>query len=181
MDKNQKIAAMNAIEDKIIEELGRTKAEDVGQFACLLDNLGRVDYFLNQLTDDSPSVIIGPTVTPTSIAGKRRRSKSDLAQEKPAEPEAPAPVEEPAPAEEAPATEPEPTPEPEPAPAAEIKPCPKPEPRLTKAEVRTQLSAYANSGADVAVLMQGMGYTRLSDVPESRYAELLELAKKAVQ
>lgn len=74
-------------------------------------------------------------------------------------------------------TEPSPEPKTEP----EIKPCPKPEHKLTKAEVRTALSAYANAGADVATVMQGMGYAKLSDVPEDKYPELLEAAKKAVQ
>lgn len=70
---------------------------------------------------------------------------------------------------------------PEPKAESEIKPCPKPEHKLTKAEVRTALSAYANAGADVATVMQGMGYAKLSDVPEDRYEELLAAAKKAVQ
>ncbi len=70
---------------------------------------------------------------------------------------------------------------PEPQPGGDVKPCPKPEHKLTKAEVRTALSAYANAGADVATVMQGMGYAKLSDVPEDKYPELLEAAKKAVQ
>ena len=61
-----------------------------------------------------------------------------------------------------------------------ITPAPKPEHTLTKLEVRSALASYANEGVDVAAIMLSMGYSKLSDIPDSKYAELLEAVKKAV-
>ena len=62
-----------------------------------------------------------------------------------------------------------------------VVPFPKPEPALTKTEVKARLTALANdNGVDVAKVMHDLGYQRLSDVPESRYAELLAKAEEAV-
>lgn len=62
-----------------------------------------------------------------------------------------------------------------------VVPFPKPEPALTKTEVKARLTALANdNGVDVAKVMHELGYQRLSDVPESRYAELLAKAEEAV-
>lgn len=60
-----------------------------------------------------------------------------------------------------------------------VVPFPKPEPALTKTEVKARLTALANdNGVDVAKVMHELGYQRLSDVPESRYAELLAKAEE---
>lgn len=60
-----------------------------------------------------------------------------------------------------------------------VVPFPKPEPTLTKIEVKARLTALANdNGVDVAKVMHELGYQRLSDVPESRYAELLAKAEE---
>ena len=57
---------------------------------------------------------------------------------------------------------------------------PEPEPP-TKDQVRAQLARYqANANLDVPALMKSMGYTKLSEIPEKRYWELLELAQKTV-
>ena len=87
--------------------------------------------------------------------------------------ETPTPTPEPEPE---PTPEPTPTPEPEPKP---VTPAPKPEPRLTKQEVISRLTYLANNGVDVAAVMGSLGFNRLSDVPESRYAELLDAANSA--
>lgn len=77
------------------------------------------------------------------------------------------------------AREPEPAPVEEPTPEP-VKPCPKPEHVPTKQEMVTQLSYYANEkNVDVAAIMAGMGYARLSDIPQSQYNELLDLVKEA--
>ena len=183
MDTEKLLAALEDGENRTAEALRVTNPASE-TYTKLLDNLQRTLWIEGALRGTN-CVRVSPAPEdkadePETKPAKKTKKAEQLA-DVAAHPEKIVKEEAPAPAEEAPAAEPEPTPEPEPAHAAEIKPCPKPEPKLTKAEVRTQLSAYANSGADVAVIMQGMGYTRLSDVPESRYAELLELAKKAVQ
>ena len=51
----------------------------------------------------------------------------------------------------------------------------------TKDEVRKKLAAYqTQANLDVQALMQSMGYAKLSQVPASRYWELLEKAQKTV-
>lgn len=51
----------------------------------------------------------------------------------------------------------------------------------TKEQVRAKLATYqVQANLDVAALLQGMGYSKLSEVPASRYWELLELAQKTV-
>lgn len=48
---------------------------------------------------------------------------------------------------------------------------------MTKEEVRAKLAALnTDPKVDVAAIMAGMGYSRLSDVPGSRYQELLDKA-----
>ncbi len=71
----------------------------------------------------------------------------------------------------------------EPEPAAEqekpVEPAPE-GPKITKDEIRAklaELSAAAN--VDVAAIMSGMGYSKLSQIPAERYAELLEKAEAA--
>ena len=76
-----------------------------------------------------------------------------------------------------------PVPEPEiPTPA----PAPEPEPvssTLTKEEVRDKLSTYSNKydHLDVAAIMSEMGYSKLSDIPATKYSELLEKVEAAVK
>lgn len=71
-------------------------------------------------------------------------------------------------------------PDPDPAPAPE----PEPDANLpTKQEVRTRLATLSAKyeKLDVAKIMEGMGFTRLSDIPAERYPELLRLADEAVK
>jgi len=55
------------------------------------------------------------------------------------------------------------------------------EPKITKEDVRKKLAMYqTNANLDIPSLMQSMGYSKLSEVPASRYRELLEKAQKIV-
>ena len=58
-----------------------------------------------------------------------------------------------------------------------------PKPALTKDEVKAKLLELSGKydALDVAALMEGMGYTRLSDVPADKYQELLDKADAAVK
>lgn len=58
------------------------------------------------------------------------------------------------------------------APAAEV--------TMTKSEMRVELSELGRQGLNVAELLNSMGYAKLSEVPESQYAELLRKAKEAL-
>ena len=72
--------------------------------------------------------------------------------------------------------EPDSSPEPEPA--------PEPDADLpTKQEVRTRLATLSakHEKLNVAKIMEGVGFTRLSDIPAERYPELLRLADEAVK
>lgn len=58
-----------------------------------------------------------------------------------------------------------------------------PDPGVTKAELKQKLIDLTNryDALDVAQIMAGMGYERLSDIPASRYQELLDAVDKAVK
>ena len=63
-------------------------------------------------------------------------------------------------------------------------PTSEPEPDLpTKQEVRTRLATLSAKyeQLNVAKIMEGMGFTRLSDIPAERYPELLRLVDGAVK
>ena len=85
-------------------------------------------------------------------------------------PDAPAPAEE----------EKEPAQAQEPAPGD---PEEEPDPGVTKAELKQKLIDLTNryDALDVAQIRAGMGYERLSDIPASRYPELLAAVDKAVK
>ena len=53
---------------------------------------------------------------------------------------------------------------------------------ISKDELRDKLSTYSNKhdSLDVAAIMNGMGYSKLSDVPTSQYAALLEKVEAAI-
>lgn len=53
-------------------------------------------------------------------------------------------------------------------------------PIVSKAEMRTALSKLSGKGADIPAVLQQMGYTKLSEVPTEKYAELLAKAEEAV-
>ena len=53
-------------------------------------------------------------------------------------------------------------------------------PVVSKAEMRTALSKLSGKGADIPAVLQQMGYTKLSEVPTEKYAELLAKAEEAV-
>ena len=67
-------------------------------------------------------------------------------------------------------THPDPEPETEPDPEE-----PKPP---TKSQMVTKLTAYQSNGVAIDEVMKGMGYGKLSQVPETRYWELLEKCQK---
>lgn len=72
------------------------------------------------------------------------------------------------------------------APPFDPAPAPEPEPDAnlpTKQEVRTRLATLSAKyeQLNVAKIMEGMGFTRLSDIPAERYSELLRLADEAVK
>ena len=58
-----------------------------------------------------------------------------------------------------------------------------PVPTLSKEEVRDKLSTYSNKydSLDVAAIMSDMGYGKLSDIPATKYGELLERVEAAVK
>ena len=63
-------------------------------------------------------------------------------------------------------------------------PAPEPDANIpTKQEVRTRLATLSAKyeKLNVAKIMEGMGFTRLSDIPAERYTELLRLADEAVK
>ena len=76
--------------------------------------------------------------------------------------------------------QPEPA-EPETAPE-EVQPEPK-QNLMSKEDVRDKLSTYSNKydHLDVAAIMSEMGYSKLSEIPATRYAELLEKVETAVK
>lgn len=72
------------------------------------------------------------------------------------------------------------------APPFDPAPAPEPEPDAnlpTKQEARTRLATLSAKyeQLNVAKIMEGMGFTRLSDIPAERYSELLRLADEAVK
>lgn len=72
------------------------------------------------------------------------------------------------------------------APPFDPAPAPEPEPDAdlpTKQEVRTRLATLSAKyeQLNVAKIMEGMGFTRLSDIPAERYPELLRLVDEAVK
>lgn len=54
---------------------------------------------------------------------------------------------------------------------------------MSKEDVRDRLSTYSNKydHLDVAAIMSEMGYSKLSEIPATRYSELLEKVEKAVK
>ena len=73
-------------------------------------------------------------------------------------------------------------PDKQPAPEKHDTPAPE-EPSLTKEAVKARLLELSGKydALDVASLMEGMGYIKLSDVPADRYQELLNKAEAAVK
>lgn len=73
---------------------------------------------------------------------------------------------------------------PDPEPAAEDKiPEPTPEPTLTKDEVKAKLLALSDQydELDVSVVMESMGYSKLSDIPADKYSLLLNKVAEVVK
>lgn len=73
---------------------------------------------------------------------------------------------------------------PDPEPAAEDKiPEPTPEPTLTKDEVKAKLLALSDQydDLDVSVVMESMGYSKLSDIPADKYSLLLDKVAEVVK
>ena len=54
---------------------------------------------------------------------------------------------------------------------------------MSKEDVRDKLSTYSNKydHLDVAAIMSEMGYSKLSEIPATRYSELLEKVETAVK
>ena len=72
-----------------------------------------------------------------------------------------------------------------PAPKQDLDPEPAPEPdpnAMSFAEVKKKMIQYQTAhNLDIAALMQSMGYQKLSDIPESKYNKLIELAEAKIK
>ena len=73
--------------------------------------------------------------------------------------------------------------QPEPATPEIVSEVVQPAPTMSKEEVRDKLSTYSNKydSLDVAAIMSDMGYGKLSDIPATKYGELLERVEAAVK
>lgn len=60
---------------------------------------------------------------------------------------------------------------------------PAPEPQLTKDEVKAKLLALSDQydDLDVSVVMESMGYSKLSDIPAEKYSLLLDKVAEVVK
>ena len=60
---------------------------------------------------------------------------------------------------------------------------PAPEPQLTKDEVKAKLLALSDQydDLDVSVVMESMGYSKLSDIPADKYSLLLDKVAEVVK
>ena len=74
-------------------------------------------------------------------------------------------------------------PEPAPEPIENEAPTPAPEQNcMSKEDLRDRLSTYSNKydSLDIAQIMADMGYSKLSEIPCERYAELLDKVKAEI-
>lgn len=147
-----------------------TKAEQRANLAALIERLHtRLQELPDEKLDTEEANRLLRNIGQASglIYGLDYEEKEDAPEELP---DAPAPAEE----------EKEPAQAPEPAPADTEE---EPDPGVTKAELKQKLIDLTNryDALDVAQIMAGMGYERLSDIPASRYPELLAAVDKAVK
>ena len=147
-----------------------TKAEQRANLAALIERLHtRLQELPDEKLDTEEANRLLRNIGQASglIYGLDYEEKEDAPEEIP---DAPAPAEE----------EKEPAQAPEPAPADTEE---EPDPGVTKAELKQKLIDLTNryDALDVAQIMAGMGYERLSDIPASRYPELLAAVDKAVK
>lgn len=152
MTKEEKLKIFEEAEDRCYEAL--KSAEPGKDMDYILENLGSLHWRANVIRNPDPDTF-ACTGKPNVLPEPDKESQN---------------TEEPAPGgdKESQNTE-------EPAPGGNE------EPKITKEEVRKKLAVFqTSSNLDVATLMQSMGYSKLSEVPASRYWELLEKAQKIV-
>lgn len=147
-----------------------TKAEQRANLSALIERLHTRLALLSDeqlATEDTNRLLRNIGQASGLIYGLDYEEKEDAPEELP---DAPAPAEE----------EKEPAQAQEPAPGD---PEEEPDPGVTKAELKQKLIDLTNryDALDVAQIMAGMGYERLSDIPASRYPELLAAVDKAVK
>lgn len=147
-----------------------TKAEQRANLAALIERLHtRLQELPDEKLDTEEANRLLRNIGQASglIYGLDYEEKEDAPEELP---DAPAPAEE----------EKEPAQAQEPAPGDTEE---EPDPGVTKAELKQKLIDLTNryDALDVAQIMAGMGYERLSDIPASRYPELLAAVDKAVK
>lgn len=147
-----------------------TKAEQRANLSALIERLHtRLQELPDEKLDTEETNRLLRNIGQASglIYGLDYEEKEDAPEELP---NAPAPAEE----------EKEPAQAQEPAPGD---PEEEPDPGVTKAELKQKLIDLTNryDALDVAQIMAGMGYERLSDIPASRYPELLAAVDKAVK
>ena len=147
-----------------------TKAEQRANLSALIERLHtRLALLTDEqlATEDTNRLLRNIGQASGLIYGLDYEEKEDAPEELP---DAPAPAEE----------EKEPAQAQEPAPGD---PEEEPDPGVTKAELKQKLIDLTNryDALDVAQIMAGMGYERLSDIPASRYPELLAAVDKAVK
>ena len=147
-----------------------TKAEQRANLSALIERLHTRLALLSDeqlATEDTNRLLRNIGQASGLIYGLDCEEKEDAPEELP---DAPAPAEE----------EKEPAQAQEPAPGD---PEEEPDPGVTKAELKQKLIDLTNryDALDVAQIMAGMGYERLSDIPASRYPELLAAVDKAVK
>lgn len=150
MTKEEKLKILEEAEDRCYEAL-KTVAPDE-HMRRIMENLSSLQWWA-EFIRNPPAINFPAVPVPEPDA-----NKDEVAPAK--EPVKPDPIEEPQTTE---------------APGEEE---PKPP---TKELVRAKLATYqVQANLDVATLLQGMGYSKLSEVPASRYWELLEQAQKTV-
>lgn len=147
-----------------------TKAEQRANLSALIERLHTRLALLSDeqlATEDTNRLLRNIGQASGLIYGLDYEEKEDAPEDLP---DAPAPAEE----------EKEPAQAQEPAPGD---PEEEPDPGVTKAELKQKLIDLTNryDALDVAQIMAGMGYERLSDIPASRYPELLAAVDKAVK
>ena len=171
MNNSTIIRVLETNEHRLVEMM-REANPSSREYTDMMENLARGRGLANAL-QNNPDPFVMPEI-PDPAPDARAADPENIEESSEAARETVMPVSEP---KADPAAEEEQTPETK---APAVKPCPKPEPQLSKQEMVMQLSFYANKGVDVAAHMGEMGYARLSDIPQSRYQELLEKVKGAV-
>ena len=167
MTKQQKLDTLEAVEARAFAELADADPKAV-EFNNILNNVGLLRSITEMIRFSDPTLFTVPESEGTCAPA--------LTLVKPAEYPSSA-------ADAAPSPQGEGLKEADTAPQEDTAPWEdKPEEaQLTYDEVRSRMITYARGGLDPAPLLQQLGCTKLSDVPQAKYRELLALAEAAVQ